>query len=113
MNQWIGRAKVQQQLCTEEGLRACFEQVRREHSHPEVRVRLAEGAVPELPCIERVVEETDGSLLLILHDDVTAEQALAELVAAGAPVQSFEPVLASMERIFIDVVRDAGAEEAA
>ena len=52
MNQWIGRAKVQQQLCTEEGLRACFEQVRREHD-------LSAGDFPNAAAMAEVLRSYD------------------------------------------------------
>jgi ABC-2 type transport system ATP-binding protein len=79
-------------------------EVRRMHSHPEVRVKLARGELPELDEAERVEKEPAGTVIVRLKDDVEPSAYLARLVAAGAAVEHFERVLAPIERIFIDVI---------
>jgi ABC-2 type transport system ATP-binding protein len=84
------------------------DQVRREHSAPEVRVSLG-GPLPELPGVLRVVEERDRTWRLLLEDDMDPGRVLEALVSSGSRVDRFERVLASMEDIFIRVVGSEAA----
>ncbi len=85
------------------------QEVRRVHSHPEARVRLAEGTLPEVTGAARASLTPDGSWLVRLEDEVPPEDYLAALVAAGAKVVHFEQVLAPIEQVFLDVVGRAAA----
>jgi ABC-2 type transport system ATP-binding protein len=81
-------------------------EVRRRHSRVEVRV-----AAPNLPgmiAASRVEFDADGTFRVALDPGQTPEQLLSQLVHAGAHVSRFEPVLASMEEIFIRIA--AGIE---
>ena len=78
--------------------------VRRDHSHPVVRVRFS-GVLPELPMVARTTETADGTLLR-LHDESSPNELLHTLVDSGVRVHHFEEVLATMEQIFLDVVGD-------
>jgi ABC-2 type transport system ATP-binding protein len=80
-------------------------EVRRRYSLPEVRVHTP-GRVPPLPMIAQEVQESDGVWRLLLADGSAPADALAALVAAGARVDRFEPLLAPMEDIFLRVVRE-------
>lgn len=77
-------------------------ELRKEHSHPVVRVRCI-GELPELPMVVRRTDTVDG-LLLHLRDDSTPDELLHMLVDSGVRVHHFEVVLATMEQIFLDVV---------
>ncbi|MEM9071421.1 MAG: ATP-binding cassette domain-containing protein [Myxococcota bacterium] len=79
-------------------------EVRRDHSHPMVRVRFV-GDLPELPSVVRTTETAEG-LELRLEDGADPGQVLEALVAAGVRVTHFEEVLATMEQIFLTTVRD-------
>jgi ABC-2 type transport system ATP-binding protein len=82
-------------------------EVRRRHSRVEVRV-----AAPSLPpsvAPSRVEPESDGVFRIALQQSQSPEDLLALLIHDGARVSHFEPVLASMEEIFIRV---AGQSEA-
>jgi ABC-2 type transport system ATP-binding protein len=81
-------------------------EVRRRHSMPEVRVEL-DGTLPRLPLIVSSVHEGDHTWKLLLEDGTPPADVLASLVAAGAKVNRFEPMLAPMEDIFLRVVREA------
>jgi ABC-2 type transport system ATP-binding protein len=86
------------------------QEVRRIHSHPEARVRLASGSLPkDLPGAVRATLTPDGGWLVRLEEDVAPEDYLAALVAAGAKVVHFEQVLAPIEQVFLDVVGRAAA----
>jgi ABC-2 type transport system ATP-binding protein len=78
--------------------------VRSEHSDPEVRVRLA-GALPALSEIAGSSAAGDGVWRLRLAPEVTVDGLVAALVASGAGVQSVEPVMASMQDVFVRVVQ--------
>jgi len=82
--------------------------VRREHSLPEVRVHAA-GPLPRVPEISAVVDEADGGWRLMLSDGTSPADALAALVLAGARIERYEPMLAPMEDIFLRVVREEAA----
>jgi len=85
------------------------EEVRRVHSHPEARVRLASGTLPEVEGAVRASLTPDGSWLVRLEDEVAPEAYLTALIAAGAAVVHFEQVLAPIEQVFLDVVGRAAA----
>lgn len=87
------------------------EQVRREYSAPEARVRV-DGELPEVAGLERVGDDGDGLVRLRFTNGLAPADALAQMVAAGARVEHFEPVLATMEQIFLRVVRARDAEHA-
>jgi ABC-2 type transport system ATP-binding protein len=82
------------------------DEVRRNHSLRELSVSLA-GPLPELPGVERVIEETDRSWRLLLSDGTDEQAVLRALVAQGARVERFQRTLASMEDIFIHQVRES------
>jgi ABC-2 type transport system ATP-binding protein len=82
------------------------DEVRRRHSLPELRVSLA-GPLPELPGVERVVDEGERSWRLLLRQGADEQAVLRALVAQGASVERFERALASMEDIFIHKVRES------
>jgi ABC-2 type transport system ATP-binding protein len=84
------------------------DEVRRQHSLPEVRVH-AERPLPQVPGVVSAVDEGENVWRLMLADGVTPAQALTALVRAGAPVVRFEPMLAPMEDIFLRVVREEAA----
>jgi ABC-type uncharacterized transport system ATPase subunit len=84
------------------------DEVRREHSLPEVRVHAA-GPIPAVREISGVVEESEGTWRLMLSDHTSPSEALAALVRAGARIDRFEPMLAPMEDIFLRVVREEAA----
>lgn len=84
------------------------EEVRRRHSRPELRVVTPD----ELPGLEGVTLERSGDGWLVRVDNGRApDELLAELVRAGTRVESFEPVVASMEEIFVRVVAEADDRE--
>ncbi len=82
-----------------------LDEVRRQHSHPMVRVRV-EGQLPELPMVTAVVHE-DGWVQLRLRDGADSGEVLRALVTAGVHVTHFEEVLATMEEIFLSRVRES------
>jgi ABC-2 type transport system ATP-binding protein len=84
------------------------DEVRRQHSLPEVRVH-AEGPLPAVPGIVTIAPEPDGAWRLTLAEAVTPAQALSSLVRAGAQIHRYEPMLAPMEDIFLRVVREEAA----
>jgi len=76
--------------------------VRREYSRPMVRVEIVETTFPEgLPHVVSV--SADKEAFLVTLDQNDASDFLPALVAK-ATVLRFEPVLASMQDIFVDVV---------
>ena len=83
--------------------------VRKRHSRVEVRV----GA-PSLPASildSRVEHDGDDQFRIALEPGQTPAQLLQQLVEAGAEVTRFEPVLASMEEIFIRVAGESEVRE--
>lgn len=81
-----------------------LDDVRREHSHPVVRVRV-EGELPTLPMVVSVAQTAAG-LELHLREGTDPSEVLKGLVLAGARVTHFEQVLATMEQIFLSRVRE-------
>jgi ABC-2 type transport system ATP-binding protein len=79
--------------------------VRREHSLPEVAVH-ARGALPEVAAAASIVSAGDGAWRVTLADGVSPAGLLSSLVSAGAVIDRFEPMLAPMEDIFLRVVRE-------
>jgi ABC-type uncharacterized transport system ATPase subunit len=63
--------------------------------------------LPELPGVERVVDEGERSWRLLLRQGADEQAVLRALVAQGASVERFERALASMEDIFIHKVRES------
>jgi ABC-2 type transport system ATP-binding protein len=82
--------------------------VRRQHSLPEVRVH-GSGPIPRVPEISDTVDENDGVWRLMLADGTSPADALTALVRAGARIDRYEPLLAPMEDIFLRVVREEAA----
>ena len=82
--------------------------VRRRYSRPEVRLH-ARGPLPPLPAGATAVEEAGGIWRLTLPDASDPARILSGLVAAGARIDRFEPMLAPMEDIFLRVVRGGQA----
>jgi ABC-2 type transport system ATP-binding protein len=83
-------------------------EVRQRYSLPEVRVQ-ARGPVPQIPQIEKAVQENECTWRLLLSDGTPPAALLAALVGAGAAIERFEPLLAPMEDIFLRVVRESRA----
>jgi ABC-2 type transport system ATP-binding protein len=81
------------------------DEVRRQHSLPEVAVH-AHGALPAVPTASSMVADGDGVWRVMLAEGVTPSGLLASLVGAGAVIERFEPMLAPMEDIFLRVVRE-------
>jgi ABC-2 type transport system ATP-binding protein len=81
------------------------DEVRRQYSLPEVRVQLR----GPMPAGFDGVDEGDGRWRLALPAGVDAPAVLSALVAAGAAVERYEPLLAPMEDIFLRVVREGQA----
>ena len=65
--------------------------------------------IPAIAAVARVTEEGGGHYRLLLADGTPAHEVLAALVAHGAAVERFEPLLAPMEDIFVRVVREGRA----
>ena len=84
------------------------DQVRRDHSLPEVRVH-ARGPLPSVPAVASAIDDGEGSWRLMLADGSAPSEALATLIRAGATIDRFEPMLAPMEDIFLRVVREGQA----
>jgi ABC-2 type transport system ATP-binding protein len=84
------------------------EEVRRHHSLPEVRVH-ARGPLPAVPAVASVIDDGAGSWRLMLAEGRAPSDALSTLVAAGAVIDRFEPMLAPMEDIFLRIVREGEA----
>jgi ABC-2 type transport system ATP-binding protein len=83
--------------------------VRRQHSRPEVRVRV-HGELPAIPQTAEAVLTTDGAWRITMRDGAEPADLLRSLVVAGVQVHSFEPLLAPMEDIFLNVVTEAERE---
>ncbi len=81
------------------------EDVRREHSLPEVRVKLSAERLPELRGIAHSQRESARTWRLRLEPGTRSRDVLTQLVQGEADVERFEDVLASMEDIFIRVVK--------
>ncbi len=79
--------------------------VRRRHSRPEVRVH-ARGALPAVEGVTAVADEGNGVWRLMLPEGLAPSAVLGRLVQSGAVIDSFEPMLAPMEDIFLQVVRE-------
>jgi ABC-2 type transport system ATP-binding protein len=84
------------------------DEVRRRYSLPEIRVH-ALAPLPAVPAVARITDEGEGSWRLLLSDGTPPHEVLAALVAAGASVDRFEPLLAPMEDIFVRVVKGGRA----
>ena len=78
--------------------------VRREYSLPEVRVKL-DGELPQLDGVGQPQQEEERTWKVLLDDPGRADELLALLVRSGARVELFERILAPMEDIFVRVVR--------
>ena len=84
------------------------DEVRRRYSLPEIRVH-ARAPLPAVPAVARITDEGENSWRLLLSDGTPPHEVLAALVAAGALVDRFEPLLAPMEDIFVRVVKEGRA----
>ena len=81
-----------------------IDEVRRHHSLPEIRVQ-ARGPLPSVPDVMSVVQDDGNTWRLIVSDGTPSPRVLNSLVQAGAVIDRFEPMLAPMEDIFLQVVR--------
>ncbi len=81
-------------------------EVRRRYSRPEFSVVIDGDVLPELPGLS-ASRRDDGSWLLASDSPRDAPDIVAELVARGVRVSRFEPVLASLEDIFVRAVGHA------
>ncbi|MBZ5557502.1 MAG: ATP-binding cassette domain-containing protein [Acidobacteriia bacterium] len=83
------------------------DEVRRRYSQPEVLVH-ARGVLPDVAqaaAPAKIVAE-NGSWRVTLRDGSEPSALLRALVAAGAEIDRFEPMLAPMEEIFLRVVKE-------
>jgi ABC-2 type transport system ATP-binding protein len=85
-------------------------EVRRAHSLPQIAVELASGEPPELSGVS-ASRRGDGTWLLALEAPRDPADVLGDLIAGGARVERFEPVLTSLEEIFVRVVSSADTNE--
>jgi ABC-2 type transport system ATP-binding protein len=83
--------------------------VRRQHSLQEVRVRVL-GALPAIPQTAGAAQRPDGEWRIPTPAGCEPADLLRALVDAGTQVHSFEPRLAPMEEVFLSVVTEAGHE---
>jgi len=81
-----------------------IDEVRARHSRAEVRLRLR-GELPASLGLRVIDQESTGALRLELGDRAP-DELLAALIGAGARVESFERVVASVEEIFLGAVRE-------
>ena len=81
------------------------DEVRRRHSLPEIRVD-ARGPLPQVAGVTSMVQDDRNTWRLIVSDDAHPAWVLKALVEAGAVIDRFEPMLAPMEDIFLQVVRN-------
>jgi ABC-type uncharacterized transport system ATPase subunit len=65
--------------------------------------------LPNVPAAARITDEGEGSWRILLSDGTPPHEVLAALVASGASVDRFEPLLAPMEDIFVRVVKEGRA----
>ncbi len=86
-------------------------QVRQDYSSPEARIQI-DGELPELEEIERVTTESPGVHHLAIRNGHEPPAVLAKLIAKGAVVRRFEEVIATMDEIFIRVVKEAAERRA-
>ena len=84
------------------------DEVRRRYSRPEIRVH-ANGALPPVALVSGAVQEDDGAWRVTVGNGARPADVLRALVAAGASIDRFEPMLAPMEDIFVRVVREGRA----
>ena len=82
--------------------------MRQRYSRPEVRVETRERP-PEVPAVTAMVQEAPAVWRLTLGDGAAPSAVLGALVAAGAAIDRFEPILAPIEDIFVRVVREGQA----
>ncbi len=81
------------------------DEVRRRYSRPEVVVH-AHGPLPAVPQAANVVRDADGGWRVTVANGSRPSDLLGALVAAGAEVDAFQPMLAPMEDIFLRVVTE-------
>ena len=62
-----------------------------------------------MPAVSRITDEGEGSWKILLADGTPPHEVLSALIAAGASVDRFEPLLAPMEDIFVRVVKEGRA----
>ena len=82
-------------------------EIRRKYSHPEVLVRSQREPL-ETSLTETVHHCGNGDWRVRLHDDAEPYDYLRQLVDAGLNVDRFEPLVATMDDIFLQVVGDGG-----
>ena len=81
------------------------DEVRRRYSRPEVRVGTRERP-PDVPAVTEAVQEAPAVWRLTLAAGAAPSEVLGALVAAGAAIDRFEPILAPIEDIFVRVVQE-------
>ena len=77
--------------------------LRRRYTRPIVSVACTTKP-PLVSGVREVTESGDGRFALQLEPDADAAAVLRALIDSGAEIAAFEPELASMEEIFIEVV---------
>jgi len=81
------------------------DEVRRRYSRPEVRVGTRDRP-PDVPAVTEAVQEAPSVWRLTLADGAAPADVLGALVAAGAAIERFEPILAPIEDVFVRVVQE-------
>jgi ABC-type glutathione transport system ATPase component len=81
------------------------DEVRRRYSRPEVRVEARERP-PDVPSVTAAEQEAPAVWRLTLAAGAAPSEVLGALVAAGAAIDRFEPILAPIEDIFVRVVQE-------
>lgn len=79
------------------------EALRRRYSLPEVRL-LVRGELEDVAGVIEARPEGEGRFHLRLEAEAQPSRVLRSLVEAGVAVEAFEPVLARMNEIFLQVV---------
>jgi ABC-2 type transport system ATP-binding protein len=83
-------------------------EVRERYSRPEVLVESA-AEPPRVPGVDEVVRANGNAWRLKLGAGAVPRDVLAALLASGVAVDRFEPSLAPMDDVFIQVVQQGEA----
>ena len=81
-----------------------LESIRREYAGHAVMVRIP-GEIPRISSIESMVSH-NSSTKLILREDSSPQEVLADLVAQDVSIEKFEIALPTLDEIFIKAVQD-------
>ena len=84
-----------------------LEEIRNQYSHTEVRVELA-GELPAIDCVVHSKRQPDGAWILEVDTKENVQPLLKQLVR-HTDVFSFSPIVATMDEIFLSVVKERAA----